>query len=153
MNPIGTVLVTGGAGYVGSVLVPRLLLQNYTVKVLDLYLFGDHVLASVKNKLNLKEIKGDIRDQALVEKVVKGTDAVIHLAARTDTNPENTLKDYEINIKDLKINGLDVMRELNISPGPLVGKILNDLFDGVDLGKIPNDREILLGRLRETKIN
>ncbi|KKT75584.1 MAG: tRNA adenylyl-/cytidylyl-transferase [Microgenomates group bacterium GW2011_GWA2_44_7] len=56
-------------------------------------------------------------------------------------------------VKDLKINGLDVMRELNISPGPLVGKILNDLFDGVDLGKIPNDREILLGRLRETKIN
>ncbi|OGQ05133.1 MAG: UDP-glucose 4-epimerase [Deltaproteobacteria bacterium RIFCSPLOWO2_01_44_7] len=80
MNPIGTVLVTGGAGYVGSVLVPRLLLQNYTVKVLDLYLFGDHVLASVKNKLNLKEIKGDIRDQELLKRELHGCDAVIHLA-------------------------------------------------------------------------
>ena len=43
MNPKGTVLVTGGAGYVGAVLVPKLLDNGYRVKVLDLYLYGDQV--------------------------------------------------------------------------------------------------------------
>ena len=80
MNKIKTVLVTGGAGYVGSVLVPKLLDAGYKVKVLDLYIYGDHVLNSVKNNPNLKEIKGDIRDRGLLKKEIPGTDAVIHLA-------------------------------------------------------------------------
>ena len=42
---IKNVLVTGGAGYVGSVLVPKLLKAGYNVKVLDLYIYGDNVLA------------------------------------------------------------------------------------------------------------
>jgi nucleoside-diphosphate-sugar epimerase len=74
------VLVTGGAGYVGSVLVPKLLAAGYRVKVLDLYLYGDNVLDAVKDNPNLEQIKGDIRDRALLEKVMPGTDAVIHLA-------------------------------------------------------------------------
>lgn len=77
---IKSVLVTGGAGYVGSVLVPKLLEQGYRVKVLDLYLFGEDVLDSVKDNPGLIQIKGDIRDKALLEKIVPGTDAVIHLA-------------------------------------------------------------------------
>lgn len=75
-----TVLVTGGAGYVGSALVPVLLQEGYQVKVLDLYLYGDDVLAAVREHPNLQEIKGDIRDRKLLEKVVPGSDAVIHLA-------------------------------------------------------------------------
>ena len=54
-----TVLVTGGAGYVGSVLVPKLLDQGHRVKVLDLYFFGDHVLDAVKDNPRLQQIKGD----------------------------------------------------------------------------------------------
>ena len=57
------VLVTGGAGYVGSVLVPRLLAEGYRVKVLDLYLFGDGVLDAVKQHPGLTQIKGDLRDR------------------------------------------------------------------------------------------
>ena len=79
-NPIQTVLVTGGAGYVGSVLVPRLLSKGYAVKVLDLYLFDEDPLSSVKDNPHLTEIKGDIRDQALLKKELRGCDAVIHLA-------------------------------------------------------------------------
>jgi nucleoside-diphosphate-sugar epimerase len=75
-----TVLVTGGAGYVGAVLVPKLLAQGYEVKVLDLYLFGDDVLSSVKGNPRLHEIKGDLRDRELLKKVLPGCDAVIHLA-------------------------------------------------------------------------
>ena len=74
------VLVTGGAGYVGAVLVPRLLERGYRVRVLDLYIFGADVLDGVKDHHNLEQIKGDIRDQALLRQVVRGCDAVIHLA-------------------------------------------------------------------------
>lgn len=77
---IKSVLVTGGAGYVGSILVPKLLDKGYKVKVLDLYLFGRDVLDSVKDNPNLIQIKGDIRDKALLEKIIPGIDAVIHLA-------------------------------------------------------------------------
>lgn len=75
-----SVLVTGGAGYVGSALVPVLLQAGYKVKVLDLYLYGEDVLAAVRGNPNLEEIKGDIRDRGLLEKVVLGCDSVIHLA-------------------------------------------------------------------------
>ena len=74
------VLVTGGAGYVGSVLVPKLLQANYGVRVLDLYIYGEHVLDNVKNHPNLEEIKGDIRDIKLLEEVMLGCDSVLHLA-------------------------------------------------------------------------
>lgn len=80
MQPIRQVLVTGGAGYVGAVLVPKLLDKGYRVKVLDLYIYGEHVLDAVKEHPNLEQIKGDIRDRALLERVIPGCDAVIHLA-------------------------------------------------------------------------
>ena len=80
MKKSATVFVTGGAGYVGSVLVPRLLDKGYRVKVLDLYLYGEDVLDTVKDHPHLEQIKGDIRDRALLEKVMPGTDALIHLA-------------------------------------------------------------------------
>jgi nucleoside-diphosphate-sugar epimerase len=74
------VLVTGGAGYVGAVLVPQMLQSGYQVRVLDLFLYGENVLDSVKGHPNLELIKGDIRDQGLVQSAVRGCDAVIHLA-------------------------------------------------------------------------
>ena len=74
------VLVTGGAGYVGAVLVPKLLEDGYRVRVLDLYLYGEHVLDAVKGHPSLEQIRGDIRDRAVVERAMRGSDAVIHLA-------------------------------------------------------------------------
>src|SRR4051794_37722110 len=80
MSKTSTVLVTGGAGYVGSVLVPKLLAAGHSVRVLDTYYFGDNVLASVKGHAGLTEIKGDMRDRSILEPAIKGCDAVIHLA-------------------------------------------------------------------------
>ncbi|HEX4609920.1 MAG TPA: NAD-dependent epimerase/dehydratase family protein [Urbifossiella sp.] len=75
-----TVLVTGGAGYVGSVLVPKLLAEGHTVRVLDTYWFGDDVLSAVAGHPRLTEIKGDMRDRVTLDRAVKGSTAVIHLA-------------------------------------------------------------------------
>src|SRR6202035_2028654 len=72
------VLVTGGAGYVGAVLVPKLLAAGYRVRVLDLVLFGRDVLPTDHPQLEC--IEGDLRDEALVEGSVPGSDAVIPLA-------------------------------------------------------------------------
>lgn len=80
MPTIDQVLVTGGAGYVGSVLVPKLLAAGYRVKVLDLFLFGDHVLDAVRDDPNLEIIRGDIRNRELLEASFPGCDAIIHLA-------------------------------------------------------------------------
>lgn len=75
-----TVLVTGGAGYVGAALVPSLLREGYEVRVLDLYLYGEDVLDSVKGHPKLRQIKGDIRDRQVLDRAIPGCDAVIHLA-------------------------------------------------------------------------
>src|SRR3981189_995866 len=87
------VLVTGGAGYVGAILVPKLLAQGHRVTVLDLYIFGDQVLKAVSGHPGLREVKGDIRDRRLLKRELTGVDAVIHLACISndpsfELNPE-----------------------------------------------------------------
>lgn len=74
------ILVTGGAGYVGSKLVPKLLVEGYEVNVLDLCLFGEDVFGNAGQNPNLALIKGDLRDPAAVRRSLDGCDAVIHLA-------------------------------------------------------------------------
>lgn len=72
-----SVMVTGGAGYVGSRLVPKLLEAGHRVRVLDLFLFGDNVL---KDHPRLERVKGDLRDRKMLEHASRDCDAVIHLA-------------------------------------------------------------------------
>jgi len=93
VNSERKILVTGGAGYVGSKLIPKLLDQGHEVTVLDLYLFGDEALAECREHRALREIKGDIRDRVIVDDAVKGCDTVIHLACISndpsfDLNPK-----------------------------------------------------------------
>ena len=71
------IFITGGAGYIGSKLVPKLLESGYEVTVLDLMIYGENVL---DNHKKLKKIKGDIRNKNLLEKIIPGHDAVLHLA-------------------------------------------------------------------------
>lgn len=72
-----SIFITGGAGYVGSVLVPKLLAVGHRVTVLDLMIYGDNTL---DDHPNLNKQKGDIRDTELLKKIIPGHDSVIHLA-------------------------------------------------------------------------
>lgn len=71
------ILVTGGAGYVGGVLIPRLLGKGYAVTVYDIMFFGG---SHLPKHPNLTVIEGDIRDTAKLARAFQGIDTVLHLA-------------------------------------------------------------------------
>jgi nucleoside-diphosphate-sugar epimerase len=76
------IFITGGAGYIGTTLIPLLLEKNYKVTVYDSLIFnnGDKLLPYITNE-NFNFIKGDIRDENLLKESLKDHDVVIHLAA------------------------------------------------------------------------
>lgn len=75
------VLVTGGAGYAGSILVPALLQDGYEVTLLDIFKWGVQPILHFAHHPKLTIVKGDVRDKALVCKEVKQADWILHLAA------------------------------------------------------------------------
>ena len=110
------ILITGGAGYVGAVLTPYLLKKGYKVTVLDLMIYGKHVLE--KNP-NLRIIQGDIRDQELLNRVLPGHNVVIHLACISN-DPS-----FELNPKLGKLINLNAFKPLvEISKKNLVKRFI-----------------------------
>jgi len=75
------VLVSGGAGYIGSVLVRLLLERNYQVRVIDNLLYGGESIVDLLNNSNFEFYKGDIRKQQDLLNVLEGIDVIAHLAA------------------------------------------------------------------------
>lgn len=75
------VLVTGGAGYIGSVLVRQLLNKDYKVRVIDSLKFGGEALYDVMLHPNFEFQHGDVRNEGDVQKALEGIDAIAHLAA------------------------------------------------------------------------
>ncbi len=109
---IKKILITGGAGYVGSALADELVSKNYDVSVIDLCIYGREVFKN-SNKINL--VVGDIRDIDLLKKIIPGHDAVIHLACISndpsfELNPELgksiNLDAFEPIVKISKDNGV-----------------------------------------------
>ncbi len=75
------VLVTGGAGYIGSVLIKQLLDAGHKVRVMDSLRKGGHGLFAYFADPNLEFVRGDVRDAEAVERALKGMDVIMHLAA------------------------------------------------------------------------
>ena len=75
------ILITGGAGYIGSILVPELVAKNYTITVVDNFMFKQSSLNHLCAFDNFNIINGDIRDNQLIEKLLKENDLIVPLAA------------------------------------------------------------------------
>ncbi len=75
------ILVTGGAGYIGSSLVPQLLADGHRVRVIDCLLHGGDSLLGVWSHPEFEFVRGDVRDRASLQAAVGGIEAVVHLAA------------------------------------------------------------------------
>ena len=75
------ILITGGAGYIGSMLVPKLLSSGYQVTVIDNFMYKQTSLASSVNDKNLDLVFGDVRDKFVMKNLMKSADVIIPLAA------------------------------------------------------------------------
>ena len=82
------ILVTGGAGYLGSTLVPALLERDYKVTVLDNFMFKQNSLAHVCSNPNFEIVRGDIRDKEIIQDLMKNADVIIPLAALVGAPPK-----------------------------------------------------------------
>ncbi len=110
------ILITGGAGYVGSILTPHLINKGHKITVIDLMIYGKNVL---KNNPNLRVIKGDIRDRNLLEKEIANHEIVVHLACISN-DPS-----FELNPKLGKSINLDAFTPLvEISKKKLIKKFI-----------------------------
>jgi nucleoside-diphosphate-sugar epimerase len=74
------ILVTGGAGYIGSKLVTKLLELNFKVTVVDNLKFSSKSINHLFNKKNFKFIKGDVRNKSIIKKLIKNNEFIIPLA-------------------------------------------------------------------------
>ena len=81
MSKFSNILVTGGAGYIGSVLTRKLVSSKYNVKVLDSLIFGQEGISKLVSNNSVNLFVGDIRNKEIISDILKEVDCVIHLAA------------------------------------------------------------------------
>ena len=81
MNKLKSILVTGGAGYIGSVVIPKLVEQGYSVTVYDSLIYGKDGISDLIKEKKIELIIGDIRNYSLLEESLENIDCVLHLAA------------------------------------------------------------------------
>ena len=81
MNKFKSILVTGGAGYIGSVLTHKLVELGYNVRIIDSLIYGSDGISDLISKNSIELIEKDIRDEKTLNEAVKEIDCVIHLAA------------------------------------------------------------------------
>ena len=164
---IKKILVTGGAGYVGAVLVPKLLNNGFQVVVLDAMFFTDLGLRPVQSNANLRVIVGDIRNASNVKEALNDVDAVIHLASISndpsgDLNPKLTVEvNFNAAVALAKAaKALGVKRFVNVSTSSVYGiKDEGDVTEELSLepltiySKTKADAEFLVMALASPKFS
>ena len=80
-NKQANVLITGGAGYLGSVLAPTLLQEGFGVTVLDSFFFGQNSLMDCCSHDRFRVIRGDVRNERVLKEALASQDIIIPLAA------------------------------------------------------------------------
>ena len=164
---IKKILVTGGAGYVGAVLVPKLLNNGFQVVVLDAMFFTDLGLRPVQSNANLRVIVGDIRNASNVKEALNDVDAVIHLASISndpsgDLNPKLTVEvNFNATVALAKAaKALGVKRFVNVSTSSVYGiKDEGDVTEELSLepltiySKTKADAEFLVMALASPKFS
>lgn len=126
------ILITGGAGYVGTSLIPQLLEKGYDVTVFDRLLWGGDVLIPFFESENFHFIKGDIRDKITLKAAIKDKDVIVHLAAivgfpACDMNPKLA---NETNVGGAKNLAALVSKNQHIifaSSGSNYGRVLDEI--------------------------
>ena len=113
------VLVIGGAGYIGSALVPKLLERGYHVRVLDALLFGPDPIAGFVDHPNLEIIEGDFRHVENVVEAIQNVDSVVHLGAIVGDPACNLDESLTI---DINLSATRMIAELAKSAG--VGRFI-----------------------------
>ncbi|MDA2932982.1 SDR family oxidoreductase [Acidobacteria bacterium AH-259-D05] len=105
VNETKTILVTGGAGYVGSTFIRDALFAGYRVRCLDLLIYGGKTMVGFINHPNFEFIYGDVRDKATVIKCLENVDYVVHLAAIVGDKPCQAAPKsaYQINFKGTEL--------------------------------------------------
>ena len=105
-NKSEKVLVTGGAGYIGSIFVPQLLVKGYRVTVLDNFMYKQNSLLDVVHHPNLKIIVGDVRDEILLKKQVSENDIIVPLAAIVGAPACDRDKNLAIEVNQAQIENI-----------------------------------------------
>ena len=105
-------LVTGGAGFIGSHIVDRLLSDGYEVTVIDNLSAGKmENIAHLKNEKRFSFVKGDLTDAKLVDRLVAGKDVVFHIAAHA--NIRTSLVDHKADLENNLIATLNILEAMN----------------------------------------
>ncbi len=103
------ILVTGGAGYIGSVLVPELLRQGHEVVVIDNFMYNQNSLLDCCFERNLTVIRGDARDKNLIPRNIQKADAVFPLASLTGA----PLCDYDpLNARSTNLDAIKMILDI-----------------------------------------
>jgi len=103
------ILVTGGAGYIGSVLVPRLLKEGHSVIVIDNFMYNQASLLDCCYDKNLRVVRGDTRDERLISKYIKQVDAIFPLACLTGAP---LCQKYPFEAKSIIVDAIKMMLDL-----------------------------------------